>query len=274
VEVACTSFTSQFVCKRLSPLLRVCLFVLSVNVRHLLILAAVDGVFYKPKGQILVGASARGYKFGNTVVRRACVTVAAESESLVNIEASDPVDVNDDLADGLVASNSSIGKSSEFFGRLKSYSISFKSAVAEKLSATSNTSENSHELCDLGFVDSSEHTRDNAFVTEIQPSGNSLMSNMMTKALQAAASVASDYRGSSVSSTSSLPSGAPPSAESLTSTLSCVANELRELVASSASSSITTHYYQNVTKLVRGRLAGIIPVYLHIHLLYARIHFA
>ena len=170
--------------------------------------------------------------------------------------------------------HSPIGKSSEFFGRLKSYSISFKSAVAEKLSATSNTSENSHELCDLGFVDSSEHTRDNAFVTEIQPSGNSLMSNMMTKALQAAASVASDYRGSSVSSTSSLPSGAPPSAESLTSTLSCAANELRELVASSASSSITTHYYQNVTKLVRGRLAGIIPVYLHIHLLYARIHFA
>jgi len=79
---------------------------------------------------------------------------------------------------------------------------------------------------------------------------------MMTKALQAAASVASDYRGSSVSSASFLPSGAPPSAESLTSTLSFAANELRELVASSASSSITTHYYQNVTKLVRGRLAG------------------
>ena len=41
---------------------------LPVNGQYLLILAAVDGVFYKPKGQILVGASARGYKFGNTVV--------------------------------------------------------------------------------------------------------------------------------------------------------------------------------------------------------------
>ena len=55
-----------------------------------------EDVFYKPKGQILIGASARGYKFGSTVVRRACVTVAGESESPVTIEALDPVTPNVD----------------------------------------------------------------------------------------------------------------------------------------------------------------------------------
>lgn len=229
------------------------------SVGHYLILVAVEDVFYKPKGQILIGASARGYKFGATVVRRACVTVAAESESSVTIEALDPVDLNDDLADALVATNTPTGKGSEFLGRLKSYSLSFKSAVAEKLSAPTVASESNHESGDIESPDSTEHHRANGnegMASESSTGSSSLMSSMMTKALQAAASVASDYRGSSAASSSSLPSGVPLSAENLTSTLSHAANELRDVLA--ASSLVTSQLYQNVTKLVRVRLSGAI----------------
>ncbi len=219
-------------------------------------LAAVENLFYKPKGHIIIGASARGYKFGSTVVRRACVTVAAESESPVDIEALDAVDLNDDLANALVATNSSIGKGSEFLGRLKSYSLSFKSAVAEKLSAPSAAYETALESGAAGSLDDSEHiiSSSNGHAGEINSGSNSLMSSMMTKALQAAASVTSDYRGVSAASFTSLPQGSLPTAESLTSMLSDASNELRILLA--ASPLITTQFYHSVTKLVRIKLSG------------------
>jgi hypothetical protein len=225
----------------------------------ILIFAAVGDVFYKPKGQIIVGASARGYKFGSTIVRRACVTVAAESESLMTIESLDAVDMNDDLADGLIATNTSSGKGSEFLGRLKSYSLSFKSAVAEKLSAPSVASDNSVEQFETGSADVSEHKRacgHEANVGESHSGSNSIMSSMMTKALQAAVSVASDYRGGSGAPSLLSPSGSPQSAESLTSSIFNVATELRGIVAQAASSAITSQYYQIVTKVVRVKLTG------------------
>ena len=214
-------------------------------------------MFYKPKGHIIIAASARGYKFGSTIVRRACVTVAAESESSVIIEATDAVDLNDDMADAVGAANSSIGKGSEFLGRLKSYSLSFKSAVAEKLSPLSVVSDNTMELSDVGSSDHVEHQRMNSsegVVGESGSGGSSLMSSMMTKALQAAASVASDYRGTSAASSSSLPSGATVSAESLTTALTDTSNELRNLLTSSPL--ITTQIHQRITKIARVRLAG------------------
>jgi hypothetical protein len=239
-------------------------------------------VFFKPKGLILVGASARGYKLGNVIVRRACVTVAAEAESSVAIEALDAVDVNDDLADGLVGASSSspIAKGSEFLGRLKNYSISLKSAVAEKLSVSSAGHEQSLESDDSGVVHNSELPRDGgneASASDTQSSGNSLMSSMMNKALQAAALVASDYRGSSALSASSTASGSPASAEVLTSMMADAAHELRDVSTTSASCAITTQHYQRLTKLVRVRVAGVIPVHLltrshpHIQLLFARV---
>lgn len=228
-----------------------------------LILAAVDDVFYKPKGQIIVGASARGYKFGSTVVRRACVTVAAESESSVAIEPLDAVDMNDDLADGLIPTTTSNAKGSEFLGRLKSYSLSFKSAVAEKLSTPAAALDNIVEPGETGTSDGIENKRASGHdgnVGETYSGSNGIMSSMMTKALQAAASVASDYRGSGVIPSSTAPPAAPQSAESLTSSLLDAATELRVIVANAASSAITTQYYQNVTKVVRVKLAGDLPI--------------
>ncbi len=229
--------------------------VCSVLTEAHLMLVSVEDLFYKPKGHIIIGASARGYKFGSTVVRRACVTVAAESESPVAIEALDAVDLNDDLANALVTTNSSIGKGSEFLGRLKSYSLSFKSAVAEKLSAPSAASENTVESSAAGSFDDSEHIigSSNGPAGESQSGSSSLMSSMMTKALQAAASVTSDYRGGGAASITSLPQGSPP-AELLTSMLSDTSNELRTLLATSPL--ITTQFYHSVTKLVRIKLSG------------------
>ena len=234
----------------------------------LLISCVVDDVFYMPKGQILVGATARGYKYGSSVVRRACVTVAAESEASVAIENVDPVDANDDLADGLVTATATSGK---FLGRLKSYSQSFKSAVAEKLSAPSSVASEKIvvELADLGAADG-DHQRvggNDGSSSESNTGSNGLMSSMMTKALQAAASVASDYRGSNASTSSSLSTGAPPSAENLTASLSETTHELRRLLETSASSDSATEYdklrnYHFVTKLVRVRLTGV----MHVHL--------
>jgi len=203
----------------------------------LLISCVVDDVFYMPKGQILVGATARGYKYGSSVVRRACVTVAAESEASVAIENVDP----------------------------------FKSAVAEKLSAPSSVASEKIvvELADLGAADG-DHQRvggNDGSSSESNTGSNGLMSSMMTKALQAAASVASDYRGSNASTSSSLSTGAPPSAENLTASLSETAHELRRLLETSASSDSATESdklrnYHFVTKLVRVRLTGV----MHVHL--------
>lgn len=231
-----------------------------IFVNFVLILAAVDDVFYKPKGQIIVGASARGYKFGNTVVRRACVTVAAESESSVVIESMDAVDMNDDFANGSIVTNVSSGKGSEFLGLLKSYSLSFKSAVAEKLSAPSAASDNTAEPSDSGSSDGVESKRAGGCdgnAGESHSGNNSIMSSMMTKALQAAVSVASDYRHGSVAPSPTAASGMPPSAENLTASLLDTANELRQMVANSSAN--TTQYYQSVTKVVRVKLSGDLP---------------
>jgi hypothetical protein len=224
----------------------------------------VDDVFYKPKGQIIVGASARGYKLGSTVIRRACVTVAAESESSVAIESLDAVDINDDFADGLVITSASTGKGSEFLGRLKSYSLSFKSAVAEKLSSPSPATDNTVEFGDAGSSDSSSSETKRASVQdgcigESHSGSNGIMSSMMTKALQAAVSVASDYRGSGITPALTSPPAAPLSAESLTSSMLHTANDLRHIVENAASSATNIQHYQSVTKIVRVKVSGVLP---------------
>ena len=229
----------------------------------LLMFAAVDDVFYMPKGQILVGATARGYKYGSIIVRRACVTVAAESESSVTIETLDAVDVNDDLADALGTTTAT----SAFLGRLKSYSLSFKSAVAEKLSAPSVAAEKTVELGDLGSVDGDHARVGDASGSESTAGSNGLMSSMMTKALQAAALVASDYRGSSAVNPSTLSPGTPPSAENLTVSAYETANELWRLLDTSASAASATESdklcnYHYITKLVRVKLTGGMLVHL------------